>query len=70
VAWLLGLGYTLTHDDRYLSAYFDIVHELARHDSDKDCALGRDRSFPEPETLPTWAWAQAMDSLGGQASLR
>ena len=66
VAWLLGTGYTLTHEPGFLEAYFDVLDELARRDHDGDAALGRDPSFPEAETLPTWAWAVAMDSLETQ----
>jgi hypothetical protein len=63
VAWLLGASYTLTHAPAFLDAYFSIIGELALRDGDGDGALGRDTSFPEAETLPTWAWALAMDAL-------
>jgi hypothetical protein len=63
VAWLLGLSYTLTHDVRFLEPYLAVIGELTTRDGDGDGAIGRDPSFPEAETLPTWAWAVAMDSL-------
>ena len=63
VAWLLGTSYTLTHATDFLDAYLAVIGELAVRDTDNDGALGRDASFPEAETLPTWAWACAMDAL-------
>src|SRR5215831_178258 len=63
VAWLLGAGYTLTHEPGFLDGYFHVMAELAIRDSDGDGALGRDASYPVAETLPTWAWAMAMDAL-------
>jgi hypothetical protein len=65
VAWLLGSGYTLTHDEAFLESYFAVVQELDRRDGDSDAAIGRDATFPEAETLSTWAFALAMDALGG-----
>jgi hypothetical protein len=63
VGWLLGTAYSLTHAAPFLDAYLGLMQELSARDTDRDGALGRDPSFPEGETLPTWAWAQAMDSL-------
>jgi hypothetical protein len=63
VAWLLGTAYSLTHATDFLDAYLAVVGELAVRDADNDGAIGRDASFPEAETLPTWAWAAAMDAL-------
>jgi len=63
VAWLLGKAYSLTHAKEFLERYFAIVGELSLRDTDHDAALGRDASFPERETLPTWAFSLAMDAL-------
>jgi hypothetical protein len=66
LAWLFGRGYTLTHAPGFLAGYFTIMGELARRDRKGEAALGRDERFGENETLPTWAWAMAMDALEGR----
>jgi hypothetical protein len=70
VAWLAGTGYAVTHDPRFLDPYLAIVAALRARDVDGDGALGRNADFPEGETLPTWAWAVAVDALGAASPAR
>ena len=63
VAWALGRAYVVSTDPIFLQAYSDIMDELERRDGDRDGALGRDRTFREPETAPTFYYALAVDAL-------
>jgi hypothetical protein len=66
VAWLLGTGYRLTLDDGFFDAYRAVLADLEARDRDGDAALGRDAAAREYETLPTWAWALAVDILDSE----
>jgi len=68
LAWLLGAGYTMTHEVRFLDGYFAILKVLSARDTDGDGALGVDAGSPSFETLATWAWATAMDAVGAASS--
>jgi hypothetical protein len=62
-AWALGRAYVVSTDPQFMQAYNEIMDELERRDGDRDGGLGRDRSFREPETLPTFYYALAVDAL-------
>src|SRR6185295_11481708 len=63
VAWALGRAYVVSTDPVFMQAYSDIMDELERRDGDRDGALGRDRTFREPETAATFYYALAVDAL-------
>jgi hypothetical protein len=63
VAWALGKAYVVSTDPVFLQAYSDIMDELERRDGDRDGALGRDRTFRDPETAATFYYALAVDAL-------
>jgi hypothetical protein len=63
VAWAMGKAYVVSTDPVFLTAYSEIMDELERRDGDRDGALGRDRTFREPETAATFYYALAVDSL-------
>jgi hypothetical protein len=63
VAWTLGKAYVVSTDPVFMQAYAEIMDELERRDGDRDGALGRDRTFREPETAPTFYYALAVDAL-------
>ena len=62
-AWALGQAYVVSTDPVFMQAYTDLVDELERRDGDRDGALGRDRTFREPETAATFYYALAVDAL-------
>jgi hypothetical protein len=62
-AWALGRAYVASTDPTFMHAYNEIMDELERRDGDRDGALGRDRTFREPETAPTFYYALAVDAL-------
>lgn len=63
VAWALGKAYVVSTDPIFMQAYSDIMDELERRDGDRDGALGRDRTFRDPETAATFYYALAVDAL-------
>jgi hypothetical protein len=63
VAWAMGKAYVVSTDPVFMQAYSEIMDELERRDGDRDGALGRDRTFREPETAATFYYALAMDAL-------
>ena len=62
-AWALGQAYVVSTDPGLMQAYTEIMDELERRDGDRDGALGRDRTFREAETAPTFCYALAVDAL-------
>ncbi len=68
VAWALGNAHVVSTDPQFLDGYAAIVHELGRRDRDGDGAIGRGAGFPEAETLPTFYYALAVDSLAGASA--
>jgi hypothetical protein len=62
-AWALGRAYVVSTDPVFMQSYNEIMDELERRDGDRDGGLGRDRSAREPETLPTFYYALAVDAL-------
>jgi len=62
-AWALGQAYVVSTDPGLMQAYTEIMDELERRDGDRDGALGRDRTFREAETAPTFYYALAVDAL-------
>ncbi len=62
-AWALGQAYVASTDPVFMQPYTEIMDELERRDGDRDGALGRDRSFREAETPPTFYYALAVDAL-------
>jgi len=69
VGWALGRAYVVSTDPVFMQAYSSIVDELERRDGDRDGALGRDRTFQQPETGPTFYYALAVDALVTPESL-
>jgi hypothetical protein len=63
VAWALGQAYVVSTDPAFMQAYTELVDELERRDGDRDGAIGRDRTFREPETSATFYYALAVDAL-------
>jgi hypothetical protein len=62
-AWALGRAYVVSTDPVFMQSYSDVMDELERRDGDRDGALSRDRTVREPETLPTFYYALAVDAL-------
>jgi hypothetical protein len=62
-AWALGRAYVVATDPVFMQAYTEIMDELERRDGDRDGALGRDRTFRDAETAPTFYYALAVDAL-------
>jgi hypothetical protein len=62
-AWALGRAYVVATDPTFMQSYSELMDELERRDGDRDGALGRDRTFREPETLATFYYALAVDAL-------
>jgi hypothetical protein len=63
VAWGLGRAYVISTDPLFLEAYFAIMDELARRDTDRDGAISRDRATKGAETAATFYYALAADAL-------
>ena len=63
VAWALGKAYVVSTDPVFMQAYSDVMDELERRDSDRDGALGRDRTVKIAETATTFYYALAIDAL-------
>ena len=63
VAWALGRAYAIATDPVFLEAYTTILDEIERRDSDRDGALGRDRTVRAAEVTPTFYYALAVDAL-------
>jgi hypothetical protein len=63
VAWAMGKAYVVSTDPAFMQCYSEIMDELERRDGDRDGALGRDRTFREPETASTFYYALAVDAL-------
>jgi hypothetical protein len=64
MAWALGAASRVTRAPALLGAYFAVLDALKARDADGDRALARDRSGAS-ETLPTWAWAVAVEAFPG-----
>ena len=62
-AWALGRAYVVSTDPTFMQSYNELMDELERRDGDRDGALARDRTVREPETLPTFYYALAVDAL-------
>jgi hypothetical protein len=63
VAWALGRAYLISTDPVFMEAYTEIVDEIERRDTDRDGALGRDRTVRAAEVTPTFYYALAVDAL-------
>ena len=63
VAWALGRAYVVSTERSFLVAYTEIMDELDRRDTDRDGALGRDRTVRAAETAATFYYALAVDAL-------
>lgn len=68
-AWAMGRAYVVSTDPAFMQSYTAIVDELERRDADRDGALGRDHAMTDPETMPTFYYALAIDALVTPESL-
>jgi hypothetical protein len=68
-AWALGRAYVVSTDPVYLAAYSAIMDQLDQRDTDRDGALGRDKTVRAPETAATFYYALAVDALVTPESL-
>jgi hypothetical protein len=62
-AWALGRAYVVSTDRRLLESYSEVMDEIEHRDSDRDGAIGRDRTVRVPETAATFYYALAVDAL-------
>jgi hypothetical protein len=62
-AWALGRAYVVSTDRRFLESYSEVMDEIEHRDTDRDAAIGRDRTVRVPETAPTFYYALAVDAL-------
>jgi hypothetical protein len=63
VAWALGRAYVVSTDPAFLTAYGALIDELHRRDLKGDGTLARGPGMPEGDTLATFYFALAVDSL-------
>jgi hypothetical protein len=68
-AWVLGRAYVVSTDPVFLESYSAIVDQLDQRDTDRDGALGRDKTVRAPETSATFYYALAVDALVTPESL-
>jgi hypothetical protein len=62
-AWALGRAYVVSTDRRLLESYSQVMDEIEHRDTDRDAAIGRDRTVRVPETAATFYYALAVDAL-------
>jgi hypothetical protein len=63
VAWALGRAYVVSTDPAFMQSYSEVMDELERRDTDRDGAIGRDRTVRVAETAATFYYALAVDAL-------
>lgn len=63
VAWVLGRAYAIATDPTFLEAYTTLTEALRLRDPKGSKALPRQEDYPESDTLATFYYSLAIDSL-------